>query len=86
MHLEHAAEIGEIHLGEGLVAEDAGIVDQDIHPSPSGENAIDHVLNGALIGHIGGERNRLSPGGELRRPSSIPECHAGIIPRRANQH
>ena len=37
MHVEHEAEIGERHLGEPLVAQDAGVVDEDVDPAPGVE-------------------------------------------------
>ena len=57
MHLKHQVEIGHIHLGKALIAQDTGIVDQYVHAAKSlfrlGDH-FDHLLifgNAATIGH-----------------------------------
>jgi hypothetical protein len=57
MHLKHQIEVGHVHLGEALVAQDAGIVDQDMNAAPSFlclGNHFDHLFkfgDAAAIGH-----------------------------------
>lgn len=50
MHVEHRAEILDLHLGKTLVAQDARIGDQDIHPPPSSLSLGHHRANGVEIG------------------------------------
>jgi hypothetical protein len=44
--VEDEAEVGELHLGEALVAQDAGVVDEDVDAAPFGERCRDHRLDG----------------------------------------
>ena len=42
MDVDHQPEIVEAHLGEALVAQDAGIVDEDVDAAPVVQRAADH--------------------------------------------
>ena len=57
MNLKHQIEIGHIHLGKALIAQNAGIVNQHMHAAPCffrlGDH-FDHLLifsDAAAIGH-----------------------------------
>ena len=63
VHVDHRAEVGEVELGEGLVAQDAGIVDQDVDAAPLGDHAIDHRLHRVGIGDRTLHGARLTAGG-----------------------
>ena len=54
MDVHDEAEIVQPHLGEGLVAQDAGIVHQDIDPTPFFHRRGDHGLNRGEVGDRGG--------------------------------
>jgi len=62
--VDHQAEVGQVHLGEALVAQDAGVADQDVDPAPYGLGPRDHGADGGLVGHRGGDPDRLAPGGD----------------------
>ena len=56
-------EVVELHLGEALVAQDAGVVDEDVDPAPLGQRRVDHRLHGAEVGDRGAVGDRLAAGG-----------------------
>jgi hypothetical protein len=60
VHVHHQSEIVHRHLGEALVAQDAGVVDQDVDPAPGLHRRIDHRLDRVHIGHRPGRRHRLT--------------------------
>ncbi len=64
MDVDYQPEIVEAHLGEALVAQDAGIVDKDIDALPAAEGLLDHGGDGSFVGHraCDGERR---PAGRL---------------------
>ncbi len=41
MHFDDQVEIGRLHFGEALVAQDPGVVDQDVHAAPGFLRACD---------------------------------------------
>ncbi|MNE45914.1 hypothetical protein D3C80_1402290 [compost metagenome] len=68
------AEISQLHLGETLVAQDAGVVHQDVDPAPAGHDLGDHgvdrrsVGDGSGVGHgLAAGRNDLGHHGLGRR-------------------
>jgi hypothetical protein len=48
--LQIAAEIGDRHLGKALVAQDAGVVDENVDMPPCVEHRADHRLDRGLVG------------------------------------
>jgi hypothetical protein len=55
--VQHQIEIGYVHLGKALVAQDTGVVDQDMHPAPGFlglGNHFDHLL---IFGHAAAVRH-----------------------------
>src|SRR5262249_42093308 len=48
VHLQHRVEVVGLHVGEALVAQDAGIVDEDVAASPPIERRL-HDPAGALV-------------------------------------
>ena len=63
MDVHDEAEIVQLHLGEGLVAQDAGVVDQDVDPAPFRHRRPDHGLDSGEIGDRGGIGHGLAAGG-----------------------
>ncbi|MNS93004.1 hypothetical protein D3C72_1271550 [compost metagenome] len=61
--VHHQAEIGQIHLGERLVAQDAGVVHQDVDPAPAGHDLGDHGLDRRLVGDRGRIGHGFAAGG-----------------------
>ena len=55
---DDGAEIGHVHLGEALVAQDAGIVDQDVDAAIFGFGFGDHGFDLIKIGDAGPVRQR----------------------------
>ena len=51
MHIHHEFEVGQVHLGKALVAQDARIVDEDVDPTPGVHGLLHHFLHGLEIGH-----------------------------------
>jgi hypothetical protein len=49
------------HLREALVAQDAGVVHQDVHATPFLQSASDHGGHAGFVGDGRGERNRGAP-------------------------
>ncbi|MNS91423.1 hypothetical protein D3C72_1255150 [compost metagenome] len=98
--VHHQAEIGQIHLGERLVAQDAGVVHQDVDPAPAGHDLGDHgvdrrsVGDGSGVGHgLAARRRDLSNDGLSRRgrfaravtgAAQVVDHHLGA-PRRQGQ-
>ena len=60
MHVHDRLEILERHLGEALVAQDSGIVDEDIDPAPRLHGAVHHVGDFIGPGHVGAMGDRLA--------------------------
>jgi hypothetical protein len=60
VHVEHRAEIGQRRLGETGVAQDAGIVDEDVDAAPALDHGCDHVRNLLGIGDACAMRHRLA--------------------------
>src|SRR5699024_8079421 len=52
-----------LHLGEGLVAQDPGVVDEDVDPAPRVDDAGDHLLHGRLVGDVASVDHGLATGG-----------------------
>ncbi|MNV79877.1 hypothetical protein D3C71_1734470 [compost metagenome] len=50
MHIHHQAEVVHAHLGERLVAQDACVVDQHIHPAPGVDGLLHHGLDCGKVG------------------------------------
>ena len=53
MHRHHGVEILDLHFGEALVAQDAGIGDQNVDPAPLIHGLLDEVGNTGVVGHRG---------------------------------
>jgi hypothetical protein len=60
MHVHHQPEIRDAHLREGLVAQNAGVVDEDIDAAPGRHHAFDHGRDTSLVGDRRGRCNRFS--------------------------
>jgi hypothetical protein len=45
--VQHQPEVGQVHLGEALVAQDAGIADQHVDPAPGVHRLLHHRLHRA---------------------------------------
>lgn len=60
MNFEHVPEVRESHLCKGLVAQNAGVVDQNIYATPSFHDAIDHRSNLRLVRDGRGDSHRLA--------------------------
>lgn len=54
------AEVVELGLDEGLVAQDSGVVDQDVHAAPLVHGRCDHGGNGVDVGDVAVVRDRLA--------------------------
>jgi hypothetical protein len=52
VHVHHQAEVVERHLGEGLVAQHARVVDEDVDAAPFADGARHHRLHLREIGHV----------------------------------
>ena len=62
MDIDHLAEVVEAHLDEGLVAQDAGVVDQDIDPAEAFLDEGDHLVDGGGVGHGSAVGDRFTAG------------------------
>ena len=62
MDVEHLREIGDFHLGEGLVAQDAGIGAEQIDAAPLLGGALDHRLDLLEIRDVGAVGHRGAAG------------------------
>ena len=62
MHIQHLGEIGDFHLGEGLVAQNAGIGAQQIDAAPLPGGALDHRRDLLEIGDVGAVGDRGAAG------------------------
>ena len=62
VHVDDQPEIGKVHLGECLVAQDAGIVDQDVDLAPARDGLVDHRLDGIEVGDRRGDGDRRAAG------------------------
>ena len=61
MDLDDLPEIVEAHLREALVAQDAGIVDEDVDPVPQPGDDCDHRPHAGLVGHQAGMASASPP-------------------------
>ena len=60
VHLDHRLEVGELHLAEGLVAQDAGVGDQDVQPAEGVDRAFHQIGRARVIGHRAAVGDRLA--------------------------
>ena len=72
MHIDYQPEILHRHLRKCLIAQQAGVVDEDIDPTPAFHGCGNHCVNLVLIGDIGADRQRLAAScgdfvGDIRR-------------------
>ena len=51
VHVHHQPEVVQRHFGKTLVAQDAGVVDQDVDLAPGAQRLVDHRLHCRRIGH-----------------------------------
>ena len=49
---EHGVPVVRVHLQEQLVADDPGVVHQDIDPAPFRQNRLDDALGGGRVGDV----------------------------------
>ena len=98
MDVEHFCEIGDFHLGERLVAQDAGIGAQQIDAAPLLGGALDHggdLLEVRDIGAVGHRRaagfadfldhgfgRRQRAAGAVARAAEIVDHHLGAAARQ----
>ena len=62
VHVHHGLEIRDLHLGEALVAQDAGIGDQDVDAAQGVHGLLDHVGDAGVVGDGGAVGDRLAAG------------------------
>src|SRR3546814_7549717 len=60
MHVDDFAEVVELGLDERLVAQDSGVVDQDVHAAPLVHGRRDHGGNGVDVGDVAVVRDGLA--------------------------
>ena len=60
MHVDDFAEVVELGLDERLVAQDSGVVDQDVHAAPLVHGRRDHGGNGVDVGDVAVVRDRFA--------------------------
>ncbi len=63
MNLHHKFEIGDFHLGEALVAQDACIVDEDVDAAPGFLGLGHHFSHLVKLGDIATVRHRVATHG-----------------------
>ena len=63
MHRHHFIPVRHLHLGEALVAQDAGVVHQDVDTAPLVQGLLDHGADLFLAGHVGAVGDRFTAGG-----------------------
>jgi len=51
VHIHHQLEVVQRHLGKALVAQDAGVVDQNVHAAPGVHGLLNHFLYRLEVGH-----------------------------------
>ena len=62
-----AGEVSDLHLGEALVAQDAGVGDQHVDAAPLGHGALDHGGDAGIVGDRGAVGDGFAAGlGDLR--------------------
>ena len=61
MNVHDHLKIGKVHFGKSLVSQDAGIVDQYVHPAPLVDCLRHHRLDLIILGDIRAVRDRLTP-------------------------
>src|SRR6185369_6375305 len=62
VHIHHQPEIVQAHLGEALVAQDAGVVDEDVDAPPLVHGLPDHGFHRAEVRHAAAVDDRLAAG------------------------
>ena len=87
--VQHQGEIVEVHLGEGPVAQDARVVDQDVDPAPVRDHTVDHGVDALAVGDAAGpgqglaaRRHDLGRDGLARRRSQIVDHDLRAISRQ----
>ena len=63
MHRHHFVPVRHFHLGEALVAQDAGVIYQDVDAPPLVQGLLDHGADLLLAGHVGAVGDRFTAGG-----------------------
>ncbi len=63
MHLDHRLEVGERHLAEGLVTQDAGVGDQDVEPAEAVDGPFHQVGGARVVGDRAAVGHGLAPRG-----------------------
>ena len=62
MHVENQPEVCDLHLGESLVAQDAGVVDEDVDAAPLFHGAAHHVGDALFVGDAAGRGHGFAAG------------------------
>ncbi len=62
VHVENLVKVGKRALGKTCIAQDAGVVDEDVHPTPALDRARDHVRDLRGVAHVGAVRDRCTAG------------------------
>ncbi len=52
MDVDDKAEIRHLHLGEGFVAQDPRVVDEDVDPAPFFHRGLDHRCDVRVLRHV----------------------------------
>src|SRR5581483_6606665 len=60
VYVHHCIPIVLSHFEEQVIANNARVIDQDIEPSEAVNGLRDSILHGCIIGHIAGNRHRMS--------------------------
>ncbi|MNV44877.1 hypothetical protein D3C71_1366540 [compost metagenome] len=88
MDIDHRMDVGHFHLGERLVAQDPGVVDQDVDATEGFDRLLDHGLDLFVVGHVGAVGNGDATGladfldhgqGSVRRTAGTVTATAEII-------
>src|SRR5690606_5456503 len=59
VHVQHGAEVVQCHSGKALVAQDAGVIDQDVDALPLLERTCGQCLHGGVVGDVAAHGNGL---------------------------
>ena len=62
VHRQHRVQFFLTHIEDHAVAQDAGVVDDDIEPAEGIDGLLDHLLAGGEVGHVGVVGGRLAAG------------------------
>ena len=54
--VDHRVPLLVLHADDHVVAGDAGIVDQDVQPTPQLDDLVDHLVDAVAMGHVAGDR------------------------------